>query len=162
MRPELIAGDLAGANQVIDHAIDKLSLKSNDVIFYMQPTSPLRDIEQLKEIRGILARQNESVVTATVCGIHLENLVSILDDKIHFLIHEGQSFKQRQQLDQCYYINGSCFAFTVEFYQNTNSFYNKTSILSLSKKLDALDLDDMDDWILAELILQHRFKSATS
>ena len=68
-RPSSLATDEATANEVIEHFITTLPSQYNNkttVIFYLQPTSPLRTEKHIeKAIKILTSRQSRSVISLT-------------------------------------------------------------------------------------------------
>lgn len=158
LRPDKLSGDLATAHQVVEHAIGKLNLSNNDFIFYLQPTSPLRCVEQMVEAAKLIQNGIKSIASASLLDVHLDNIVTVHDEGLNFILEGGQTFRQRQENPLMYYVNGGYFAFSVDFFQKKNVFFDNTSKLVISSKVEAFDIDDADDWNLVELIMNEREK----
>lgn len=65
MRPAHLATDSASSKDVITHAIDALSLTSDDVICLLQPTSPLRTTQDILDARAIFEAHGDPVISVT-------------------------------------------------------------------------------------------------
>ena len=150
LRPKKISGDNASAASVVLHLANELNLDELDVIFYLQPTSPLKKISHLQKCSELIKSGFESAVTVNSIDLHDDNIFVVENDKIKFLFSESQQWLPRQQRPQKFYINGACFAFQYLFFKENHAFYDQNSGYVEMSSACSIDIDDLDDWALAE------------
>lgn len=128
-------------------------------ILYLQPTSPLREIE---DIINIIELQNkhdaESCISISKAPKHPSWMYKLESNKkMNPILTEG-TVSRRQDLSEVYVINGALYLGNAEFYKREKKFINSETIGYIMPKDRSIDIDDMDDWRLAELKLKMKFK----
>jgi N-acylneuraminate cytidylyltransferase len=126
--------------------LKKNSYRLNDIIIYLQPTSPLRKKNDISKTIKIMKKTNNYKCLSVTenkrtifKSLYLKNktLRSVFDKKYLNL--------RRQDLKKTYYINGAIFAFSIkEFIKNMNFPSNNSNAYVMNEK-DSLDLDTKYD-----------------
>lgn len=156
-RPDELATDFAGTYGVLLHALDYYhSLGTHyDVLVLLQPTSPFRRVEDVKEALKIYEPTLDMVVGVkeTTANPYYN---CFEEDENGFLKHaKGKGeFARRQDAPQAWEYNGAVYVI------NVNSL--KKMPLSQFKKIKkypmdsvhSIDLDTPLDWIVAETLVQ--------
>ena len=118
VRPAELASDTASTNDVLLHAIQYYEEKGKkiDKLLLLQPTSPLRTIDQVKEAIGMYHSGIDMVVSVTkshapavLCSDNTEGYVNLVYNK-----HAGG----RQSLPTFYEFNGAIYVINVEALKN--------------------------------------------
>ncbi len=65
-RPSALASDSSTMNDVVRHTIDSLRLDSSQIIVLLQPTSPLRTVEDINSALAIFRKDEAEVVLSVV------------------------------------------------------------------------------------------------
>ena len=117
LRPQYLSGDRIGDIEVLIHA-----LHSSEIVFkekyscvaMIQPTCPLRLIKYTEATISAVNEQNwDSSFTAHKVDSKyhpLKSLIKNKDGSVSFFLSEGASIISRQQLNQTFIRNGSCYA----------------------------------------------------
>ena len=128
-------------------------------ILYLQPTSPLREIE---DIINIIELQNkhdaESCISISKAPKHPSWMYKLESNKKMNPILSEEKVSRRQDLSEVYVINGALYLGNAEFYKREKKFINSETIGYIMPKERSIDIDDMDDWRLAELKLKMKFE----
>ena len=158
-RPDYLATDTSGSNEVIQHAWQYYADKGKhyDAILLLQPTSPFRKVEFLKEA---VALYDESIdmVTSVKCSssnpyydAYEEN-----DNGMLVLSKGDGSYARRQDAPKVWQLNGSIYVI------NPKSLLKK-GMLGFTKikkyempELYSVDIDNLFDWKIAELIISEK------
>ena len=149
-RPLNLSKDHTHPSKIVHHFISFLKknrkLNLNDLIFYLQPTSPLRNnkdinvsIELMKnnKIYKILSvRKSPSVIYKSLL---------INNNKIKTIFDKQFLNFRRQDFPETYIINGAIFAFSVKEFLKNNSFPNNGSLAYIMPDKRSLDIDNIDD-----------------
>lgn len=120
MRPESIAGDIIGDVDVLRHAIQETEKNDGtryDVILMLQPTSPLRKPEHIRDAYEKLIDNNLDAVwtvSETDSKAHPLKQLLINNDKLEYYDANGSKIIARQQLQPVYHRNGVAYALTRE------------------------------------------------
>ena len=154
IRPSFLATDTANTYDVVSHAItyyESIGKVFNNIIL-LQPTSPFRTANHIKEAFSQFSYEIDMVVSVAQCknnpyyNLFEENTSGFLVKK-HIEEHN-----RRQDACELFQYNGAIYI------------YNKLSLLKgspdkfrrikkyIMNSVDSLDLDTPDDWIWAEYL----------
>jgi CMP-N-acetylneuraminic acid synthetase len=162
LRPAEFASDTALAIDVITHALDHLLRADNyrpDVVLWLQPTSPLRTIEDIETSIALMKEKSaSSVVSVSPAEHHHPFLMKRLDD--HGLLRPwvvDQTLPQRrQELPAAYCLNGAIYLARRELLLEQRTFYSESTYAYVMPAERSLDIDNAWDLYLVDLILKDR------
>ena len=160
LRPAELAGDGASSIDVLLHAIDYLVGvgETYDYLLLLEPTSPLRDIEDLTGALELLDRSSacESVVgVAKVEAAHPAFLFTLQDGLLKPMSGAQPTGLRRQDLKvDYYYLEGSIYASSVAALSTTRSFYHSATSPWIVDRFKAIEIDELGDFIMAQALLQ--------
>lgn len=119
IRPEHLSGPAVADWDVLVHAlaqVERLDGCAYDIVLMLQPTSPLRTPEQVRQAVALLVEGGHDAVwtvSATDSKAHpLKQLVLAGDRKLSLYDPEGAKIVARQQLAAVYHRNGIAYAMT--------------------------------------------------
>ncbi|ESP95108.1 cytidylyltransferase domain-containing protein [Pseudoalteromonas luteoviolacea] len=160
LRPDELASDTATSIDVVKHAIDYAQEQGIefDTICLLQPTSPLRDSEDIDNaIELFIAKNAKGVVSMTECS-HSPLWATPLET-------EGQ-FKQflstltgtrSQDLPKYYQLNGAIYLVDrVIFKQEGKLLFEHEFYPFIMSSENSVDIDTEIDFLTAELIVKNR------
>lgn len=150
IRPESLRGDLVPTNALIAHVL--ATVPAHDGILQTHVTNPLLTPDTVAAaMRAFEAgRGIDSLFTVT-------RLQTRLYDHGHRPInHDPGQLLRTQDLAPVYEENSSLYLFTRESFARTGSRIGERPLLFEISKLDALDIDDEDDFLLAEAMMTIR------
>jgi N-acylneuraminate cytidylyltransferase len=159
-RPKELATDYAGSNEVILHALDFYEKKGQnyDCIILLQPTSPFRKSQFLKEAIELYHPEIDMVVSVKETSSNPYYNCFEETSNGYLSISKGDgTIERRQDAPKVYEFNGSIYVI------NPSSLKNKgLSHFSKIKKyvmddLYSIDIDTMFDWKIAELIIKEQY-----
>lgn len=158
LRSAETATDTASSWDVVKEALIKYeNIGLNfDMITLLQPTTPLRNAEDIRNAYQILVEQDANSVVS-VCEVdHSPLWCNTLphDHSLCDFIRPEVKNKQRQSLEQYYRINGAVYMVKVSYLLECNSIYDTKSTAYIMKKERSIDIDDAFDFIIAEAIMQ--------
>lgn len=160
IRPEHLASDEATTIDVLKHAIDFLEKEQSDVpnIVLLQPTSPLRSLEDLNKALE-LYHHNKQEVVISVCEAqtHPYLLKKIREDSIVDFI-EKPIVTRRQDFPNVYELNGAIYICSKENIEK-GYIYKDRAIPFIMNRENSVDIDDEVDFLLAEAIMNKRGES---
>lgn len=146
-RPDVFADDKASAIDVVKHFIEILnrfnSLYLDELIVYLQPTSPLRTALHIDQaIELMLSRHSSALVS--VVELEKSPYKSFKIDgngKLLSLFDEKLSNARRQDLPVCYVPNGAIYVFSKLDFIKHGGFPSNGSIPYIMSEIDSLDID---------------------
>lgn len=119
-RPEDLSGDRIGDWDVLTHALqtmEAIDAVRYDIVVMLQPTSPLRTVEQVDAtIRKLVDGDYDAVwtVSETDLKAHPLKQLVIRDGRMDYFDPRGATIIARQQLEPVYHRNGVAYAITRE------------------------------------------------
>lgn len=155
LRPAQLANDTATTNDVITHIIEWVELHYRKVsrVTLLQPTSPLRDANNIKEAMALYVMKN-ALAVISVC--ELEHPIQYCNRLSANLSMEGflpiAANRRSQELEPYYRLNGAIYIFDRRFVGKMSDIYSKGSIAYIMSKLKSVDIDDEFDFNMAEFI----------
>lgn len=157
LRPEELASDTAMAIDNYIYTVDRLNNDREakiDEIIILQPTSPLRSIEDVDgSIELFKSRKADSVVT--YCEEH--HPISwhryINDDYTFTEIFDSNVLKNRQDNNKTFYPNGAVYIFNLERTLRKRIYYTSNSFAYIMPRQRSIDIDNLEDFEYAEFIL---------
>ena len=158
LRPDYLASDTAGTSDVIVHALDYYAQqgKTYDVVVLLQPTSPLRTVQNVKDCLAMynpdyemVTTVKESCVSAVLCR---ENADGYLEKVI------GKSNIRRQDSEKLYEYNGAVYVINAQGVKEKGlGGFTKIKKCVMSEE-NSVDIDTILDWKFCEMLLQASIK----
>ncbi len=155
-RPEELCSDSAEMSPVLLHAIEKLEIEGTVVL--LQPTSPLRNLEDLK-LSLDLFENSISDIALTVTPVDRSVLKwgeLSTDGSFRPLSDPKYVFSNRQSLPLIYKPNGAIYVFKAEWLLKNKELKNAKTISGIEMPVNrSHDIDTMEDLILCEELLKN-------
>lgn len=163
LRPAKFSLDESPTIEALIHALDfyKKKLKVFDYLVLLEPTSPLRDkddidlaIETLNSKRDIA----ESIVGVTKVEAAHPAFDIKINDKGLIEPYETKSFKilRRQEITDLFYFEGSLYISSIESLLREKSFYHNKTLPFIMPRWKSLEIDEMLDFIAAEAFIKNK------
>lgn len=156
LRPDYLASDTAGTSDVIVHALDFYAHqgKEYDVVVLLQPTSPLRTIQNVKDCLNLYSPDydmvttvKESTVSAVLCR---ENADGYLEKVI------GKENVRRQDAEKLYEYNGAVYVINAKAVKEKGlGEFTKIKKCVMSEE-NSVDIDTMLDWQLIQVLISEK------
>jgi CMP-N,N'-diacetyllegionaminic acid synthase len=161
MRPAALAGDDTPMLPVIQHALAETARSgwSPDVIVLLQPTSPLRRPEHIRDAVNVLRDTSaDSVVTVVEVPRHLSpDYVMRMDEgRLKPFLPEGARITRRQDARPAYSRDGTVYAFRRTTVERFGGIYGDDCRPLLIDANESLSIDSPADWDEAERLLARR------
>lgn len=159
LRSKELAMDTTSTNDVIDDIILKLKAigKEYDSFIILQPTSPLRDEEDIKNaVKMFNEKQANSVVSMCECD-HSPLLTKSLEANLNldgFLSNLKE--KRRQDLKIFYRLNGAMYLSKIDYFLKYKDLYKEKSYAYIMEKRKSIDIDDIYDFKVAEVLIREK------
>lgn len=160
LRSQELSGDRAGSWDVVRWTLEQYQGLGRvfDLVTLLQPTSPLRDSQDIQAALGLMQeRQAQAVVS--VCEMDHSPLWSnVLPDNRNMKGFLDRAMGQgRQQLPVYYRINGAIYMVRASMLrQEPMELYGEKTFAYLMPKERSVDIDDVMDFIVAETIMKNQ------
>ena len=167
IRPAKLANDTATSMDVIKHALNfynnKLE-KKFDYTVLLEPTSPLRVKDDIDNAIEQLLENSQARAIVGICKTESQNPAFLVKKNTNnFLVgYENMDMKilRRQDVNEVYFFEGSVYVSDTVTLLTKNTFYHENTLGYEFSKWQALEIDDLDDFIMVEaLMMNKRMKS---
>jgi len=160
IRPAKLAQDNSTSIDVVLHTIQWLEDKNNqyDFIVLLEPTSPLRETNDIDSSLELLINNKDAESIVSVCkpeSSHPEFLVKINNDYISQYNNKGFEHKRRQDLDDVYYYEGSIYISNIQSLKERLSFYHEKTLAYIVPRWKSFEIDEIVDLISIEAIMKN-------
>ena len=154
-RPADLAADETPMLPVIEHAVSALERTgwSPDIIVLLQPTSPLRRPDHIREaVSQLRSTGADSVVSVVELPRHLspDYVMRIEDGRLEPFLAEGARITRRQDARPAYVRDGTVYAFWLRTLRETHSIYGRVCRPLIVPAAESLTIDTAEDWAEAE------------
>ncbi|HKC54635.1 MAG TPA: acylneuraminate cytidylyltransferase family protein [Vicinamibacterales bacterium] len=151
MRPAALAADDTPMLPVIQHALAETAKHgwSPDVIVLLQPTSPLRRPDHIRDAVTMLRETNaDSVVTVVEVPRHLspDYVMRIEEGRLRPFLPDGAGVTRRQDARPAYSRDGTVYAFRRSTIERFGGIYGDDCRPLLIDTTESLSIDTEDDW----------------
>ncbi|MGL4393466.1 MAG: cytidylyltransferase domain-containing protein [Fusobacteriaceae bacterium] len=155
LRSNELSSDTSKISDVILDLLATLK-KKYDYFVILQPTSPLRTVEDLLGAYELLEKKQANSVVS-VCEVeHSPRWMNTLDENLSMDNFVKEINKNRQELAQYYRINGAIYFMKVDNYLKEQNFYKEKSFAYIMDKKNSVDIDDDFDFMIAEAITKNK------
>lgn len=157
LRSDELSSDTASSWDVVKDAIlhyQKIG-KEFDTVALLQPTSPLRNSEDIENGYDIFQNRDAQAVVA-ICEVDHSPLWcnTLPEDKSLGDFLNSELIKSpRQNLPTYYRINGALYIVDRELIMSTDNIYNEKCYAVIMPKEHSIDIDDAMDFKFAEVLI---------
>lgn len=158
VRPEELATDTAGTYEVLLHALNFYEQQGNqyDVVLLLQNTSPFRTANQVKEALALYQSDIDMVVSVKECSANPYYCVFEENQEGYLKICKGDgNITRRQDAPKVYEYNGAIYVINPQSLKQMPLNRFSRRIKYVMDEQSSLDLDTMNDWKVAELIVNN-------
>lgn len=157
LRPEYLASDSAKAVDNYRYTIDRLNKEFDyeiDDFIVLQPTSPLRTVEDIDGAIKLFKEKNaDSVVSYTEEQHPIKWHKYITKDGKFENIFE-EKLLNRQEFKKSYYPNGAIFIFNYDLIKQ-EKYYSDNSYAYIMSRARSADIDTLEDFKYAEFLMRN-------
>lgn len=157
MRPKELAKDSSSVMDAVFHVLDTLEKEENyipDIVILLQPTSPLRSVDDVDNAIELFLNSNGCESVVGVCeNTHLYWSFKIERGYLKPIFRQYIGMR-RQKLPKLYLPNGAIFISTPHILKRYKSFYCNKTIPYVMPPERSIDIDEKKDLIIAELLMK--------
>lgn len=162
LRPAELASDTASSASFILYTLEKLQREGQefDYIVLLEPTSPLREVEDIDRSIELLAADSRADSIVGVCKTecaHPVFLTRIEEGLLRPYIGDMEAVR-RQELDELYFFEGTVYVSRVNAFFEKKAFYHDKTLPYLVPKWKSFEIDDSEDWFIIESILKNKLE----
>ncbi len=154
LRPKNLATD---ESPTVDTVLDLIKkLPNYDYVVLLQPTSPLRTVEDIDSAIDIM-KTAKAKALVSVCEsdespywMYKMNANNILSP----LVEATESISRRQDLPKSYTVNGAIYVAHTDYLLKNKSFFGAETLGYVMEKEKSFDIDSADDFKEVEMIIE--------
>lgn len=162
LRPENLANDTATTIDVLKHAIHFLEKEEDEEVEHivlLQPTSPLRSLDDVTRALDVYIENEKELPLISVCEAQTHPyLLKKIDGHTITDYIEKPVVTRRQDYPDVYELNGAIYICPKENIEN-GFIYKENAIPFVMERENSVDIDDEVDFLLAEAIMSKRSDS---
>lgn len=160
MRPAELAADEAPMLPVLQHAVAEMTAAgfAPDAVVLLQPTSPLRRAAHIDDAVALLESTGADSVVTVVAVPHQYSPASVMrleDGRLHPFL-DGPTAARRQDKPTVFARNGPAVLVARTATLDRGSLYGDDCRGLVMRADESLDVDSVDDLVLAEFFLRQR------
>lgn len=157
LRPPHLSGDVAATNDVIIDLLESMKKQGKVFEYFMilQPTSPLRTSEDIKNAMQLMKEKAANAVVS-LCEVDHSPLYTgqVREDlRIDGFIKSDISYR-RQELPKYYRLNGAIYSAKVNYFLEYGDLYTKECYAYIMDKRNSIDIDEVNDFYIVEKIIE--------
>ena len=159
LRPTELATDTSSSEDVLKHAIKEAVKKGLlfDAVVLLQPTSPFRNEVHIQSAIIEFEKDPESLLLSVTEARENPYYTLMEEDKDGYLQKSKEAtFTRRQDCPRVWNVNGAIYIFPVDRFK-TLGLKNMKKMKYTMNKVSSIDIDDVDDWFLAESLLKNGY-----
>jgi CMP-N,N'-diacetyllegionaminic acid synthase len=164
LRPTSLARDDSPTSDTIIHVIDRLNElgESYDYIALLEPTSPLRTLNDIDNAISTVIQNSRAVGLVSVGEVHMEHplIIKKINDSgfVEPYIPNKLNIHQRQQADMAYFPYGVIYISRVSDIKISKTFYTKETIPYEIERWQNYEIDDELDFEIIEQIMRKKIE----
>jgi CMP-N,N'-diacetyllegionaminic acid synthase len=164
LRPAELSTDSATTFSAVKHAIDYYNKSLNrvfDYIVLLEPTSPLREDNDIDNMLEILTKNEgsyDSLISIGEVGEHPSIMKKINGKYIEPFCPELKLTTRRQDNEPAYFPYGVAYMAKTASLINEETFYTKRSGYYLLKRYQNYEIDDLYDFLSIENIMKYEWR----
>ena len=147
-RKEELCGDNTSMNLIIQ---DDLEAESSDIYLMTHTTNPLLGAETISNALDTFANTSDIDSIFTVNRYQTRFYRSDLSP----VNHDPGNLVRTQDLEPWYEENSSLYIFTGDSFMKTSARIGEKPMMYQMRRLESVDIDEEDDWIMAEALLKY-------
>lgn len=157
LRSKNNSSDIANSWSVVEEVLNKLDEKF-DIVILLQPTSPLRTSQNIKEAMDLFFEKNADMVTSVVKTAHPIQWCNTLPNNLSLnnFIKEEYKNKPRQLLEQSYMLNGAIYIIKTPLINSDLDLFNQNSYAYIMDEEQSIDIDNEIDFLTVKVLLENK------
>lgn len=159
LRPAELARDTAPSSEFIVYTIQKLQKegKSFDYFILLEPTSPLRDVEDVDKSIEIMVDNPEAESMMGVTKAEDTNpafMVKLGENGMMIPFMGKAETLRRQDIPDAFYFEGTVYLSKCDAYVEKRAFYHDKTLPYIVPKWKSFEIDDIIDFTIIEAIMK--------
>lgn len=155
------SSDTASSWDVVREVLDKYQEagKAFDTLMLLQPTSPLRTVQNIREAYEEMEEKEANAVVSLCEMEHSPQQCNVLPEDLSLekFIRPSAKGKRRQEMERFYRFNGAIYLVKVETFRRNAGIYSDRCFAYLMGRRESVDIDDEFDFAVAESFVKYKY-----
>ncbi len=154
-RRKEICGDLVSMNLVINDDVENVEA---DIYLMTHTTNPLISVDTIKKAISKFTKALES--NQNIDSLFSVNLIQerYYDSAVKPINHDPNNLVRTQDLEPWFKENSNLYLFTKASFMKTKARIGEKPMMLVTPANESIDIDNPDDWDLAELMVEYLSK----
>lgn len=160
LRSDVTSSDTASSWDMVQEVLDRYGDmgKEFDSFCLLQPTSPLRNAEDIKKAYEMYKKTADLAVVSVCEAEHSPLWCGHLPENGEFIgFIDKDNMKQRQAGGKFYRLNGAIYIINIKRFANERFFYQKGGFAYIMPQNRSVDIDTDIDFLIAETLIKNGF-----
>jgi len=158
-RPDELSKDKTPTLPVLQHAVEQIERIHQikpDIIVLLQPTSPLRNVEDIKNcISKLIKEKCDSVITVKKIPHPIEWIITLDESKkIYNYFTDKKILRRQDSKEKIYLTNGAVYVFWYELLMKNDMIRGPNSRAVIMPEKRSIDIDTKLDFFIAEQLIK--------
>jgi len=151
LRPENLSTDETPASEVVRHVLNNRTNFEN--FLYLQPTSPLRTSEHIKDALSNFQKKNSTaLISVRECNEYPEWML-VADSDGLLSAYSPNLSSRRQEIPKRFYPNGAIYIYKMKEIIASNFIFENEKALAYEMDFkSSIDIDTIEDFKCAEIL----------
>lgn len=158
LRSEATSGDMAGSWDAVKEVLQEYLIRGKrfDTVCLLQPTSPLRNAQDILNGYNELYERDADAITA-VCEVEHSPLWSMTLEEDHSLINFRKCMLSvpRQKLTTYYRLNGALYIRRIAYRTNEIALLDRKEYAYIMDRQRSIDIDSIEDFAYASFMMTY-------
>lgn len=154
-RKKELCGDFVSMNRIL---YDDMKNIDSELYLMTHVTNPLLSKKTIENAISIYLNNKVDGKYDSLFSVNKLNMRLYTED-IKPFNHNPNILKRTQDLENLYEENSNLYIFSKESFLKSNSRIGKKPYMFITPKIESIDIDNYEEWEIAELISKNQFKS---
>ena len=151
-RKEELCGDFVSMNKILEDDINNLE---GDAFLMTHVTNPLLSKQSIEKCLDLFFKRQEKDKRYDSLFTVTKHQTRFYDEHAKPINHDPNKLLRTQDLPAYFEENSCLYLFTRQSFQLTNARIGKFPLMQEIPKLEAVDIDTPDEWLIGEAIARH-------
>lgn len=157
LRSKEASSDTASSWDVVKEVLNKYieAGKAFDTLMLLQPTSPLRTAQNIREAYEEMEAKEANAVVSLCEMEHSPQQCNALPENLSLegFVRRSSKGKRRQDMETFYRFNGAIYLVKTDAFRRNADIYSDRCFAYLMSRRESVDIDDEFDFVVAESLL---------
>lgn len=158
LRSEVTSNDMASSWAVVNEVLEEYKRRGIefDLFALLQPTTPLRNVDDIRNGFALMDEKDASAVVAVCEAEHSLSIYNTLPENHSFVGFLNNPSKYARQMDKKYYrLNGALYISTVKHFLSHEFIYDGNCYATIMPLERSIDIDSHMDFVIAQAMLSN-------